>query len=1471
MTCNKKRGILLLMAIFMAVILCGSVTAADADTNNGADTDIPSEDVQILSDSQSGTNINASTDIDPIITGKVMEGSSNTGLSGASVIVENSSGDILAQTTTGADGSYSVNFNSLNTEFKVTAGKLGYIPWTKEVTVTANPNDPADPNLYGTANFSLYVLPAYSANTSSYVLNVGVIPQLLLDIYAGKSSAEVDTTVAPYSTGECTPLEITLLNGNLLAGLLDVSSTGDQGTVTGGILPQNLPSLLQSLGLTVGALTGEAYSSTSPVEASGVSSVAAIKLNLLNLIPILNLGLVGTNSTITPDFNTGALSATSISGVGDISLLGGLIQIKALRSNATAVANGEPGGASADFTWSIADIILFGDSVLQDLTANGSVEIPYLLKLSLGEETELISADGTHAEVSGNVLNVELLSFLLGGVKLTIGHAEAAVTVPIGGLNAKVADLEIEKSVDNANPNYQDTIVVTLTASNHGPDGATNIQVIDQLPFGLEWVSDDSYGAYNPVTGVWTISSLANGASAVLHIVARVVASNTQITNLATINGPENDQNPDNDQDTVTVDVAAASDLGITKTVDDSTPNYLQNVTFTLTAHNYGPDTATSVSVADMIPAGLEWVSDDSNGAYNYSSGVWTIGNLASGTSTALHIVAKAVGSNTQLVNVAVISGTNYDLNSTNNQATATVNLGTASDLGITKTVNNANPQYLDYVTFTLTAHNGGPDDAPNVKVYDTMPDGLRYVSDDSAGAFNPTTGLWSVGFMANGATRVLHVVMQAMVSNVQLTNVAYITDPDPVNPTAFYDPNPDNDHASATVDVGPATDLSVTKTASDTIVNYLQDVTFTLTAHNSGPDGATGVTVFDQLPAGLEWVSDDSNGAYNHVSGAWTIGSLAANSDAILHIVAKAIVSNTQLTNIATINGYETDQNSTDNEGNVTVIVGPASDLSISKSVSNANPGYLESVTFTLTAHNSGPNDTTGVSVVDQLPAGLEWVSDDSNGAYNHSSGVWTIGSLASGTSAVLHIVTKVMVSSAQLVNVAVISGTNYDQNSTNNQDDTTVVVGAASDLSISKSVNNTNPNYLDNVTFTLTVHNNGPDGSTGVSIVDTLPAGLEWVSDDSNGAYNHSSGVWTIGSLASGTSTVLHIVAKIVASNTQLTNVAVVSGTNPDQNPGNNQDDATVNVAAASDLGVSKAVDDSTPNYLQNVNFTLTVTNGGPDSAVGVSVTDLLPTGLEWVSDDSNGAYNHSSGVWTIGSLASGTSTALHIVAKAVAPSTQLVNVAVVSGTNYDQNSDNNQDNVTVTVGAASDLGITKTVNKANPQYLDYVTFTLTAHNYGPNDAPNVKVYDTMPDGLRYVSDDSNGSFNPTTGLWSVGFMANGATRVLHVVMQAMVSNVQLTNVAYITDPDPLALAAFYDPNPDNNQATATVTPYSASDNSTTSETPETPETSTESATTTPEKTVGMQTTGIPIGGLLLALLAIFAGMSRSKRDKQ
>lgn len=118
--------------------------------------------------------------------------------------------------------------------------------------------------------------------------------------------------------------------------------------------------------------------------------------------------------------------------------------------------------------------------------------------------------------------------------------------------------------------------------------------------------------------------------------------------------------------------VDASANLRMTKVVNNLSPNFGSNVTFTLTVNNDGPGTATSVVVNDLLPAGYTHVSNNGGGSYNNTTGVWTIGTLANGGSASLQIVATVNGSGSY-TNNATVSSDAGDPNAGNNTASASV------------------------------------------------------------------------------------------------------------------------------------------------------------------------------------------------------------------------------------------------------------------------------------------------------------------------------------------------------------------------------------------------------------------------------------------------------------------------------------------------------------------------------------------------------------------------------------------------------------------------------------------------------------------------------------------------------------------------------------------------------------------------------------------------------------------------------
>ena len=629
--------------------------------------------------------------------------------------------------------------------------------------------------------------------------------------------------------------------------------------------------------------------------------------------------------------------------------------------------------------------------------------------------------------------------------------------------------------------------------------------------------------------------------------------------------------------------------------------------------------------------------------------------NNGSGTFIPYGATAGTNGSSTTAATLAGVPGTSA---------------GTECTPQLTVTKTTSTPVVVDSgaggtATYTITVANAaGRAPATNTSISDALPAGFTFASTTlvtlTGGATRPSTSNPTVGsatpawgtFTIPGGGQVqitFTTTVAAGTTPATYQNPATATYTDPARATAGGTTSASYNPAGSTgedVQVRlPIANVGITKTVSAATPALNTNVTFTVTVSNGGPELARAVSVADALPAGLTFVSaTPSVGTYSSGTGVWTVGNLNNGASATLSLVA-TVTTHTLLTNTATASTTSTDPVAANNSASATVNV-PDANLAVTKSVSNATPAINTNVTFTVGVTNGGPDTAQAVVVADLLPAGLTFVSaTPSTGSYNSGTGVWTVGNLANGASASLSLVATVTTHTL-LTNTATVSATTYDPTGANNSASATVNVPDAN-LSVAKSVSNATPAVGSNVTFTVTVSNGGPNAASAVSVADLLPAGLTFVSaTPSTGSYNSGTGVWTVGNLANGASASLSLVAT-VTTHTSITNTATVFTSTFDPISGNDSASASVNAPDAN-LAVTKSVSSATPAINTNVTFTVTVSNGGPDAASAVSVADLLPAGLTFVSaTPSTGSYNSGTGVWTVGNLANGASASLSLVA--------------------------------------------------------------------------------------------------------------------------------------------------------------------------------------------------------------------------------
>ncbi|MGB7345046.1 MAG: SdrD B-like domain-containing protein [Pirellulaceae bacterium] len=990
------------------------------------------------------------------------------------------------------------------------------------------------------------------------------------------------------------------------------------------------------------------------------------------------------------------------------------------------------------------------------------------------------------------------------------------------------ADLSLTKTVDNASPNLGQNVVFTVTVQNSGVDAATNVTVADLLPSGLSFVSTNQPGNYNGATGIWTIGTVTPGASPSLQITARVdsVGTKTNIAQIQTsdINDPDStpgNNNPaEDDQASVTVTPASAN-LSLTKTVNNTSPNIGENVTFTITVNNAGPNVATGVNVHDQLPPGTTLVSASSP-AYNSATGIWTVGTIPVGGSQSLNLVATSNSAGTNTNTAEIISSDQFDPNSTpgngvaseDDQANAAIE-SQQIDLSLSKTVSNARPNVGEEVTFVITVNNAGPSTATGVAVTETLPAGVTLLgSTPSQGSFNTSTGVWTVGTIGVNASQTISLRTRVdAITNDSNTAQVTAADQTDVDSTPANNAAAEDDQASAAF-VTPQADLSITKTVNNPAPNVGDNITFSVLLQNAGPDAATGVSVTDVLPTGVRFVSNNlTTGTYSSNTGIWNVGSLANGGSATLDIIAEVLSlgATTNTAQVTAVDQADPDSSPGNNlaaedDQDSAQFSAQQIDLSLTKTASVDRPAIGEAFTYTLTANNSGPDSATGVTVSDPLPAGVTFVSSSPAGAYNPSSGLWTVGTIAAGNTASLDITVMADTPGVKTNTAQIASADQADTDSTpgNNvaaEDDqaTITTTPASADLSVTKTVDDATPNVGQRVTFNVSVTNGGPDPANNIDVRDSLPSGMSLVNaTPSTGNFNSGTGIWTIPTLAANASATLVIQANVdaVGDKTNTAEILTSSQFDPDSTPGNNdpteddQDSAVLSPQLV-DLALTKSINNASPNVGDQIAFTLGLTNDGPSTATGVQVTDLLPTGLNFVSAiPTVGTYNAGNGIWEIGTIPAGATPTLVINATVgnSRGATNTAEVTAVDQPDVDSTPGNKvaseDDQATAEfVTQVADLSLTKTIDNTTPGQNDPVNFLLTLSNAGPNTATEVVVTDLVPSGLRFVSaNPSIGTYDATNGLWKVPSLPVGAAATL-TIATALTSANSTTNIAEIT----------------------------------------------------------------------------------------
>lgn len=581
------------------------------------------------------------------------------------------------------------------------------------------------------------------------------------------------------------------------------------------------------------------------------------------------------------------------------------------------------------------------------------------------------------------------------------------------------ADWGVEKS-HTGTAVAGESLEYTVTATQHGPSSSSGpVTVVDVLPEGFAFVEGSATVATDggaPVAAAPSVSgrelTWAFGAEGTTYPVGTemTIVFRADIApdvpagpavNRATVDAPEDDD-PANDSAEDPATVVTRAGLGLSKSAAAGPHRAGETVSYDLVVTNHGPSVARDVVVDDLLPAGLTATAIRADDAECDLAAVrCTIDELPIGSSTIVVTarIDQGVAEGTELTNAAEVTSSTPDDDPSDNRDEETITVIAEADLAIVKTAVDADGAEVDRVAagdqlrYTLQVSNRGPSAAVGpVRIDDVLPDGFSFVSvvgggdvwscAEGAGAAEVACAMPG-GLAAGAEATVLTLLVKVDADRAEgdATNVATVGSP-------TTDPTPENNVDDATVTVVQEADLTIVKSHAGT-ARIGADLTFDLQVTNQGPSTATGVTVVDTIPAGLELVEATSPGD------AWTIdirtgdagttiltaeltGPLASGADAPpLRVTTTVTVgAHPGVVNTAEVDADQDDPDRTDNRSDDQVAVPPLASLQLEKNAIGVLEQGEDGV-YEITVTNAGPTEDPGpITIVDELPTGLSFVS---------------------------------------------------------------------------------------------------------------------------------------------------------------------------------------------------------------------------------------------------------------------------------------------------------------------------------------------------------------------------------------------------------------------------------------------------------------------------------------------------------------
>ncbi len=454
---------------------------------------------------------------------------------------------------------------------------------------------------------------------------------------------------------------------------------------------------------------------------------------------------------------------------------------------------------------------------------------------------------------------------------------------------------------------------------------------------------------------------------------------------------------------------------------------------------------------------------------------------------------------------------------------------------------------------------------ANNVVLTDTLSGGATFGGVVSSGGFvlqssTPSQAIFTLSSLT--ATYSVTLVFTATApASGPITNTAVVASDNP-------DPVPSNNTASVTTPVTPAAYLLVSKAQdyaphAPGVVLPGGMVTYTIVVTNNGPSTAQFILVQDMLQPGVTYVGHSvSAGNCTYSAPILNCNTLptpipAGGSVTVLITVTAPITSNTVFTNAALAGAPAAYPYTAFGSNVATLTTAAQAELRTFKTATPSPVLAGQPVTYVVTVQNFGPDPANNVVITDVFQGGATFgsVVGTSGGATLQSSSAggvtFTVASLGFGASASMTY-TVIAPASGVITNTATAASDAVDPTPNNNVFSTTTPVTPVATLQIGKAQSVVTPitgtvRPGGTITYTLLVTNAGPSSATSITVTDSLPAGLTYVSAGGSGwscSFSAPTVTCTTPTLSVGAAPAIQIVATApVTPGLVLTNTATVN----------------------------------------------------------------------------------------------------------------------------------------------------------------------------------------------------------------------------------------------------------------------------------------------------------------------------------------